>query len=158
MQQQMGWRLDQILHIQDKHSGNTHCKNVSFIRYYRNANLNHKKMLYKLTRRAKMKRADHMKYQQEKDATKTFIQVFLCLQNCKLVTKGILCDQVILFFGTYLTAAHILTKAHTQIVMEALTVIIILETIQISSNNRGLNKLQHIYKIKYYAVLLLNWQ
>ena len=62
MQQQMGWRLDQILHIQDKHSGNTHCKNVSFIRYYRNANLNHKKMLYKLTRRAKMKRADHMKY------------------------------------------------------------------------------------------------
>lgn len=62
MQQQMGWRLDQILHIQDKHSGNTHYKNVSFIRYYRNANLNHKKMLYKLTRRAKMKRADHTKY------------------------------------------------------------------------------------------------
>ena len=79
MQQQMGWRLDQILHIQDKHSGNTHYKNVSFIRYYRNANLNHKKMLYKLTRRAKMKRADHTKYEQEKDATKTFIQVFLCL-------------------------------------------------------------------------------
>lgn len=62
MQKRMGWRLDQTLHIEDKHSGNTHCKNVSFIRYYRNANLNHKKMLYKLTRRAKMKRADHTKY------------------------------------------------------------------------------------------------
>ena len=62
MQKQMGWKLDQILHIQDKHSGNTHCKNVSFIRYHRNANLNHKKTLYKLTRRSKMKRADHTKY------------------------------------------------------------------------------------------------